>query len=173
MNSATSHFQKGVTLVVSLLLLLVVTIVALSSLRYSTQALQIAVNSEFRTSAFQTAQSIVDATITDAGNTPVVLGTAAGTVVTCSSTSISGCSSAGTITLPSSYLASEMAASPPTVQIKVTALGIQAPPPGMGYEIDSFQAAQFAVDANYDHSASGDGRGRSRINAGIIRVFPK
>jgi Tfp pilus assembly protein PilX len=165
--------QRGVTLVVSLLLLLVVSIVALSSLRYSTQALQVAVNSELRANAFQNAESIVEATITNAGNTPVVLGTAAGTVVTCSSSSIAGCSSAGTITMPNSFLASEVSASPPTVKVKVTALGIQSPPPGMGYEIDSFQAAQFAVDAVYDHTASGDGRGQSQVNAGIIRVFPK
>src|ERR1041385_6858158 len=93
--------HRGVALIVALLLLVVVSIVSLSAVRLSSMSLRVATNHEVRIGAFESAQSVVDATISDAANTPISAFTP-GTLVACSS----GCTPASlnTITLPNSYL---------------------------------------------------------------------
>lgn len=53
--------QRGVALMISLVMLVVITLVALTAIRFSTVGLRTAVNEELRVDAFEQAQSLVDA----------------------------------------------------------------------------------------------------------------
>ena len=56
----SSRFQRGVALVVSLILLLIVTVAAVSAVRFSSLELLIARNDEFRLNSYHAAQSLVE-----------------------------------------------------------------------------------------------------------------
>lgn len=56
----TAPRQRGVTLVVAILLLLVATIVTLSAVRFASTEVRIALSEETRINAFQQAQSVLD-----------------------------------------------------------------------------------------------------------------
>lgn len=107
MESST-HLQRGVTLVVALLLLLVVTVVTLAAVRFSSSEVRIALNEQMRINTFQTAQSVLDGVALTASLPPPA---APGTTY-CSAgfdaTLVTGYSCAGgaTVTIPGSYKSS-------------------------------------------------------------------
>lgn len=64
--------QEGAALVTALVFLIIITAIALSSMRSSTQELRMAVNAEEKLSAGQLAQALADAISANPGATPVV-----------------------------------------------------------------------------------------------------
>ena len=64
--------QRGVALAVALILLVVLTLLALSGVRLSTMELRMSLNDELRVTAYEQAQSLVDVTIRQFSNTPVL-----------------------------------------------------------------------------------------------------
>lgn len=157
--------QRGVALVVSLILLVVITVVALSSIRFSTQEMRFSGNETFRVDAFETAQSLVDATITDVDNTPVT-GRVGYTVClpgrSCNS---------DTLKLTNDWLSSELAAGQADVTVQRLGPLLGPPPRGLGTSLIMFSAATFRVEASYD--VSDEGLGRSEVHEGVIVLVPK
>jgi hypothetical protein len=169
MKNVPSRKQRGVALIVAMLLLVVTSVLALSAVRFSVLSLRVATNTEYRLlGAYENVQSVIDATLADSTNTPV---TAATGYIACTSTSLSNCSGLPVVTLPGSFLSTDVAAG--QVQVKVKSLGAANPPRRTGYELDSFSAAQLSIEATYDHNTAGDGRGKSQVNEGVILVYPK
>ena len=151
--------ERGVALAVALFLLVILTLLALSGIRLSTMELRIATNDELRVQAFEQAQSLIDATIRDFNNTPVV----GPNVVLCAR----DCTNA-TVTLPDSYdddIANDR------IQVTIQRIEPQSaePPVGTGFSLTTFDAAYLRVDGTYDHTA--DGRGKAQINEGVAVVY--
>jgi Tfp pilus assembly protein PilX len=100
--------QQGVTLVVALLLLLVVTISTLSAVRFSMSEMRIAANEQLRLTSFQNTQSVADslAAIATMPTTTAELFCTAG--IANDPVTGTACTS-NAITVPNSYLATEIA----------------------------------------------------------------
>jgi hypothetical protein len=152
--------QRGVALVVSLILLLVVTVAALSAVRYSSLELFIARNDEYRLSSYQAVQSLVEATI--AGGIPA---TGNDGVVSCSSTSITAsslgdCSGATTVTLPTTIAPSADLSGGDAAPIKVVVRQVAHDQPtgrriaGNGNKV---RGGRWVVTGSYNHNDTGAG----------------
>ncbi len=149
---------------VTLMLLLIVTIIALSAVRFSTSGARSALNDEYRAAAFRSAQSLVSAATSLPSNTPVV-GSAGYTICTPNITSIS-CNQSD-LALPNNlYDAS-------SVQVTVTRMApdFSNPPRAFGSSANLFFAATFGVNGSYDMSSSG--QGRAQINQGLMLILPR
>lgn len=160
--------QRGVALAVALILLVVLTLLALSGVRLSSMELRMALNDELRVASFENAQSMVDTTIRSFNNTPVL---AAGVVL---------CAAAGgdcTTVRPSltTTLSSEptYAALFANGYVNVVIRSIPPlnadPPVGTGYSLDKFDAAYLRVEGVYDQNALG--LGQAQVNEGVAIVY--
>lgn len=152
-------------LAVSLVMLVVILLIAMSAMRFTTVELRIAANEQIRVSALQTSQSIVDAAVSDTANTPVV-----GDVgyLLCSET-VAGCM-ANTVVLDDSYLSSELASGDATVIVERLAPLLGPPPRGLGSSLAKFAAAYFGVQGTYDQVDLG--QGRSAVSQGVVVLVP-
>lgn len=157
--------QRGVALAVALILLVVLTLLALSGVRLSTMELRMSLNDELRVAAYQQAQSLVDVSIRQFSNTPVL---SPGTVICARATT--GCTGTdiGRVDLPASYdtdLADD--------RVNVVIRGIQPlqaePPVGSGFSITVFDASYLQVTGEYDKNPLG--LGSATINEGIAVVY--
>lgn len=157
--------QRGVALAIALILLVVLTLLALSGVRLSTMELRMSLNDELRVSAYQQAQSLVDVSIRQFANTPVL----SPDTVTCARAT-TGCtgSDIGRVVLPTSYGA-DLSAN----QVNVVIRGIQPlqaePPVGTGFSIAVFDASYLQVTGEYDKNSLG--LGKATINEGIAVVY--
>ncbi len=161
--------QDGAVLFTSLVFLVVMTVIALASIRSSTLELRMSLNEETRVTAFQRAQALSDAIVFSPGTTPVI-----GTV-------------GYRICTPSVPLAivcdqRDLVITDPNVQAEVAAghlsavverLGSERRPPPRGIEssVDKFGAASFRIESTYDREAAG--LGRSDLNEGVLVLVPK
>lgn len=166
--------QSGIALAVALILLVVLTLLALSGVRLSTMELRMALNDQFRIESFERAQSMVDTSIRDFNNTPVL---AQGTVL-CACTggtgacaaAPSGCTvrtSLGT-TLSSKFSTLYSANAINVIIRSIPPLNAE-PPIGTGYSLDKFDAAYLRVEGIYDQNSSG--YGASHVNEGVAIVY--
>lgn len=165
-SSRTPRSQQGVALAVALILLVVLTLLALSGVRLSTMELRMSLNDELRVSAYQQAQSLVDVTVREFSNTPVL---SPGTVICAKATT--DCPTARA-TMDDNW--------PATYQtdltnnyVNVVIRGIQPlqaePPVGTGFSIAVFDASYLQVTGQYDKNALG--LGAATINEGIAVVY--
>lgn len=151
----------GAALVTVLLLLVAITLVALSSLRSSALELRMAGNEQERMEAFQTAQAAVDRIFAGAAGLPL----AGGPGYTLCTANLSGCDA------PSLRLAGPPF-SPTADAVRVTRLAPAALPPPRGLEssADRFAVASFRLDGRHDGSTAGGGR--AEVHQGYLRLFP-
>ena len=152
-----SSCQRGVALIVSLVLLLVVTVAALSAARFSSIELLIARNDEYRYNAYHGVQSLVDATIASGlparGNDGIA---------TCSSTSIAtpDCSGATTLTLPTTIAPSADLSGGDSASMKVVVRQVAHDLPTnrrMNNSGQQVRGARWVITATYNKTATGAG----------------
>jgi hypothetical protein len=158
---SVDHKQRGAALIVSLIILLIVTIIAVTAVRMSNVNLRSALNEEFRVEAFQQAQSIVDALVSIPTNTPVS-GNAG--VKYCLPGDNTCPTNRQVITLPTDQFATDLASGKVTAQVERLFPPFSAPP--LGYSARCFQSARFSAQGTLDRSE--DGQGRTTIHEGIV-----
>lgn len=163
--------QSGVALAVALILLVVLTLLALSGVRMSTMELRMAVGDELRVNAFQQAQSLVDGTIRMFSNTPVL----APGVEICAAkieeaATDTKCTAAEDIRvqLPEPYATYANSGLMNVVIRRVPPQNAE-PPPGAGFSVNLFDAAYVQVEGRYDETATG--RGKVDIYEGVAIVY--
>lgn len=154
--------QTGAALVTALIFLIIVTAIALSSMRSSTQELRMALNAETKATAGQLAQAMSDAVWTDPGATAVV-GAVGRRVCTPLVGSNAPCDDY-TYVLPA-----EVAAVMPAVGQRFVAIERLNPETRACPDessIVTFSCAAFRVHTQYDGSA--ERRGRADVNEGML-----
>jgi hypothetical protein len=152
--------QRGAALVTGLVLLVVITLLTITAMRASTLELRMASNEQERTGAFESAQSTVEAVLTDPSNFPVT-GTIGFRLCT---TNVEGCDR--DIILPDGPFTEDNAAI-----VTRLAPDIAPPPRGLETSSDKFAAAFFSVDGQFD--ASGAGGGTANVVQGYLVLVPK
>ena len=154
--------QTGAALVTALVFLVIITAIALSAMRASTQELRMSLNQELKVDAGQRAQALADGVRSSPGSTPVVGGVGhrfcAPVVGTCDDLLI----------MPADSLPPDGAWS-----TSVERLGAETRPcpRGSGVSLRSFGCAAFRVQAQYDGSA--DRRGRADVSEGVLVLVPR
>jgi hypothetical protein len=162
--------QSGVALAVALILLVVLTLLALSGVRLSTMELRMAANDELRVAAFEQAQSLVDVAIRPFNNTPVL---SEGTLICARDTAQLDCDTSRTVSVAvSPTLAADVAAGYANVVIRSIPPLNADPPVGTGYSLDKFDAAYLRVEGIFDKNAIAAGsRGAAQVNEGVAIVY--
>ena len=155
--------QRGVALAVALILLLVITMLALSGVRLSTMELRMSLNDELRVNAIEQSQSLVDGAIRRFANTPIL----APGVTLCART-VSGVCTDTRVVLPAAF-ADELAGNQVNVLIQRIPPQNAEPPVGTGFSLTSFDAAYIQVSGLYDKNSLG--LGAARVNEGIAVVY--
>lgn len=171
--------QNGAALVLALVLLVVVTLIAVTSIRSTNQELRMSLNEETRANAFQYAQGLVDWILFTAGTTPVV--GAVGDRLCVSDFTLSGglvCNRNFAIGDPD-LLAEDTRINTISgcatceYSAEVVRVGSEdSPPPrGIGTSVDKFGAAPFKITARYDLSEVG--LGKAEVTEGALVLVPK
>lgn len=153
----------------ALIFLVIISLLAISAVKFSSAGMRSATNEELRISSFIDAQSVIEGTVALPGNTPVTTDT---NIVLCTPTAPAGdppCTSP-TITFPDGMFADEVAAG--TIQARVQRTNPQQalPPRGLGTSMVGFYAAAFIVQGTHDETATG--YGRTQINEGLLLILP-
>lgn len=164
MSRSAFSIQRGVALPVALILLVVITLLALSGIRLSTMELRMALNDELRINSFEQAQSVVDSTVRNFNNTPIL----ADNVTICARAAPPLCTDVS-VTLPPGVYDTELAKEWINVIIRGIPPLNAEPPVGTGYSLANFDAAYLQVTGIYDRNL--DGLGRTTINEGIAVVY--
>ncbi len=164
-HTPSPRTQTGVALAISLVMLVVILLIAMSAMRFTTTELRIAANEQIRVTVQQTAQSIVDAAASNSANTPVI-GDIGYRVC---SQAVSDCD-ANTVVLPNDFLKEELAAGEATVVVERLSPLLGPPPRGLGTSLAKFNAAYFQVSGSFDQVDKG--QGRSAINEGVVVLVP-
>lgn len=160
---STPGHQTGMALLIALIMLVVMTLLALSAVRFSSLEIKMASNDELIAEAFQKAVSVADATIANPANTPV---TGAANYTLCTPghpTTVPACD-AYTITLPDSFESAAVAAG--KVKVKSVLVNPQQSMTrslGTGFGIANYAA--FRIEGDYDRSS--EGLGRDAVKEGI------
>lgn len=169
MTTPASRRQQGLALVVALIFLIVISIIGVSAVKFTTAGVRSALNDEYRVASFQDAQSLMDATVADSDNTPVVGGVGyrvctPGAVITDGN----DCETSD-IALPEGLFDGELEDG--QAQATVTRLSpLFGPPPrGSGASVNRFFAANFRIQAQHDKTDVG--AGRTTINEGLILIL--
>ena len=159
--------QRGAALVTALIFLIIITAIALSSMRTSTQELRMAVNAEERVSAGQFAQALSDAVTANPASTPVV-GSVGRRVCTPLTGGNLACDDYALV------LPTEVTTLVPGGErfVAVERLGAEDRPcpRGIGMSLVGFGCAAFRVHSQYDGSANR--RGRADVNEGVLVAVP-
>lgn len=156
--------QDGVALMISLVMLVVITLVALTAIRFSTVGLRTAVNEEMRVDAFEQAQSLVDAIIGVDDNFDTTL---ALDQTNCLA-GISGCSR-NTLAVPEPYQ-SRIAAGEMRTMVRRIAPESGPMPRGVGESSAVIlQGSYFQVESDYNPLTStfDSTRGRAQLIEGV------
>lgn len=165
--------QRGAALFTALMFLIVLTLISLAAMRSSTLEMRMASNDEARLSAFQRTQAVIDATIGEPDNVQVIgsvgrrVCTGAGADDTPDGAT---CDEYG-IALASDAYDADVADG--TIKVAVTRLSpAEAPAPRtLGTSAAAYSVANFKVDALFD--GSDDGLGRGRIVEGVMVLISK
>lgn len=162
-----SHRQDGAALLIGLIVLMLITLLAVSGVRLSTGGLRSAVNEELRVDAFHRAQSLIDGTLSIPANTAVVGAVDERNCLP----SMSGCAR-NTAALPSMPVEGYAPLVQSGTQVAVRRLGPeQTPPPrNSGYSAVKFNAAHMQVESKYDET--GSGWGRAALDEGVAVIVP-
>jgi Flp pilus assembly protein TadG len=154
----TRSKQRGAVMMVTLVFLVVLGIMALTSMQSSKLELRMAGNEAVRATAHQISQALIDAIIATPAMTPVI-GNIGFTLCTPGQP---GCN------LPSLFMPGVLAVDVANGDLMATAqlVEIGPPPPGTGYSADDFVGNYFTVQSTYDRSD--EGLGRAAITQGII-----
>jgi hypothetical protein len=166
-SSLSDRRQRGAALVTALIFLVIITAIALSSMRSSTQELRMAVNSEERVSAGQFAQALSDAVTSNPGSTPVV-GDVGRRVCTPLIGNNQACDEY-TLLLPGE-VTGMIPAAERFVAVERLGAASRPCPRGMGMSLVGFGCAAFRVHSQYDGSPQR--RGRADINEGVLVAVP-
>lgn len=156
------HRSRGAALITALVLLIVVTLLTVTAMRFSTLELRMAGNEQQRLAAFESAQAAIDSVIADTDNFPII-GAAGFTNCTANLTSCSR----NDITLSgapfdsTTHFVTVARLPPDTIPI----------PRGVETSSDKFSAAAFSVNSFFD--GSGIGTGSVRIVQGYLVLAPK
>jgi Tfp pilus assembly protein PilX len=161
-QDASMRRERGIALAVALILLVVLTLLALSGIRMSTMELRMSLNDEFRITAFEQAQSLVDAAIRDFNNTPVL----ARNRVFCARAA-TGCTDNTAVKVPD--YSDELTAGTANVVVRRVEPQNAEPPVGTGFSLTAFDAAYMQVSGQY--TANTLGRGEARVNEGVAVVY--
>ena len=155
--------QSGAALFVSLVMLVLMTALTMSAMRFSMVGLRSAVNEELRVDAFQNAQSLIDLTLAVAANTAV---TGAVGLANCLPGVTDADCERSTLSTPSTSIDLT------TTSIKVRRLApdLAPPPRGTGFSAVKFQGAQMQVESRYDGTAAG--WGRDQLQEGVAVIVP-
>jgi hypothetical protein len=153
--------QRGAALVTGLVLLVIITLLTITAMRASTLELRMASNEQERTAAFDSAQSAVEAVLTDPTNFQVT-----GTVGSTICTENVGCERK-IIVLPSGDPFTDDHA----VIVTRLAPDMAPPPRNLETSADKFAAAFFSVDGEFDASAAGGGN--ANVVQGYLVMVPK
>lgn len=159
--------QSGAALLVALVVLMLMTILAVSGVRMSISGLRSAVNEELRVDAFHRAQSLVDGTLSVPANTAVV---GVANEFNCLP-AMDGCAR-NELALPDMPVEAYAGLVDSGVAVAVQRLAPeQAPPPRVaGYSAVRFQAAAMEVRSRYDETSSG--LGRAELTEGVSVIVP-
>jgi len=157
--------QRGVALMIALVMLVVITLVALTAIRFSTVGLRTAVNEELRVDSFEQAQSLVDAVIGIDTNfdTTLPIGQAV-----CAPGMSTGCARSD-LNVPEPYL-SEIAAGEMTTLVRRIAPESGPMPRGVGESSAVIlQGSYFQVESEYNplDANFNSARGRSELIEGV------
>lgn len=171
-DSSRHESQRGIALVVALIFLIVISIIGVSAVKFTSADVRSALNDEHRVAAFQNAQSVLDAIVSDPNNTPVV-GTGGYTICTegMEATTELPCDGTTQIDLGTTMFDDDISAGEVSASVQLTAFG-RAPPRSRGRASSAalFRAANFRLQSTYDKTASG--QGRTVINQGLILLVP-
>jgi len=161
--------NKGAALVTSLILLLALTMVALSAIQTSAVQVQISGNDEDTLTANQYAQSVVDAVI----ETPVSFIVGASDGYTVCAAAATGCDKVA-VTLPTNSMFTKVGVNDTTgVQAKVKLLKTGTAP-RLGTNASSaaaFSGAYFTITGSYNETSNNGGK--SSVVQGFVMVYPK
>lgn len=161
--------QRGAALVTAMIFLIIITAIALSSMRSSTQELRMAVNAEQKLSAVQLTQALSDAISSNPASTPVV-GDVGRRLCTPLVAGNELCDEY-TLNLPGQLDTIIPAADSSFVAVERLGAESRPCPRGTGVSLGSFGCAAFRVHSQYDGSANR--RGRSDVNEGILVLVPR
>ncbi len=152
-NPGKAH-QKGVVLIVVVMLLIGITLISIATVNTSVMELRMARNAEFGVNNFQTALSDVDYVMSDPANLPTVGPLMQPTPVTL----------AGSVFT---------AAAGDTVTASAIRVGECGLPPrmGAGNSLMAFSAFEYEITANLDKN--GSGMGQTGVVQGFLQVGPK
>lgn len=165
--------QRGAALFTALMFLVVLTLISLAAMRSSTLEMRMASNDEARLSAFQRTQAIIDATIAVTDNVQVIgdVGRRICTGAGASDTPDNLACTEYDIELADTVYDDDVADG--RIKIAVTRLSpAEAPAPrAIGTSAAVYSVANFKVDAFYDGTE--DGLGRGRIVEGVMVLISK
>lgn len=155
--------QSGTALITALVLLVALTMVALSSMQATSVQVQISGNDEASVEAYEYAQSVIDAVVETSTN--FVVGADAG--YTNCMVAETGCD-ATTLNLTQSMFSGK------NLQAKVELLKIgQSPRLVNGNSMSQTNGAYFSISGKYDMTAPADGnRGKAEIVQGYVMIIP-
>lgn len=159
----TQSKQRGAVMMVTLVFLVVLGIMALTSMQSSKLELRMAGNEAIRATAHQISQALIDAIIATPVMTPVI----GNTGFTLCTNGQPNCDLAS-LFMPGA-LAADVANGDLTATAELVAIG--RPPPGTGYSADDFDANYYTVISNYDRSD--ENLGAARLTQGIIILTQK
>jgi len=155
--------QRGAVMMVTLVFLVVLGIMALTSMQSSKLELRMAGNEAVRATAHQISQALIDAIIATPVMTPVI-----------GNTNFMLCTNGQpNCDLASLFMPGVLAADVANGDLMATAqlVEIGPPPPGTGYSADDFVGNFYTVSSTYDRSD--EGLGRAAITQGIIILTQK
>jgi hypothetical protein len=155
--------QRGISLVVSLVLLVGVTVVSLSTLSTSLLEMLMAGAEEARMTAFQKAQAGIEAIASEPANFAVVGGVGDSNCTTSFSGSES--CSRSSLTLPAGFDSAKHAARSERLNPLLA-----CPPRAFATSCDAFKVAHFSIDSRFKDTANRGGR--SEILQGFMVLVP-
>lgn len=152
--------ERGAALFTALIFLVVISLIALSSLGTSLLELRMSSNEEFSMNAFQRSQAAIDNVIANSGANFIIAGSVGHTNCTADLT----CDSNG-VTLPAPF---------DTVnELTITRTSDSGcPPRSSKFETSCTysQAASFDIASTFDKASMG--QGRAKLNQGYIKLYP-
>ena len=169
MTTTLKSKQSGAVLFTALIFLVVMTVIALASIRSSTLELRMSLNEETRVNAFQRAQALSDAIVSSPGTTPVI--GSAGYRICTASVPLSVVCDQRDLVIPDANVQGGVAAGHLSAVVERLGSDGRPPPRGIESSVDKFGVATFRVESTYDREAAG--LGRSDLNEGIMVLVPK
>lgn len=170
-TSTTNHGfplrQRGAALFMALMFLIIITMLSLAAMRSSIMELRMAGNAESQVNAVQRAQAIIDATVAEPDNTPVIGG--AGDT-TCLSTA-SGCTRHSITFDDAQLLKTDIDADYMDVVVRRIEPLEKAAPRTIGTSAAAYSYASFEVHGRYD--ARNAGMGSAEVVEGVMVLISK